>query len=80
MPGKLYCRRAIFATDTMTAFEPNLTSPDLRRVDFAAEVLELEGVLALYAREAASSLGRRMLRDLQPRSEPSARRALGRVQ
>jgi len=64
----------------MTAFEPNLSSPDLRRGDFAAEVLELEGVLALYAREAASSLGRRMLRDLQPRSEPSARRALGRVQ
>jgi len=80
MAGKLYCERAIFETDPMTAFEPNLSSPDLRRGDFAAEVLELEGVLALYAREAASSLGRRMLRDLQPRSEPSARRALGRVQ
>ncbi len=80
MSGKLYCGRAIFETDTMTASEPNLSNPDLRRGDFAAEVLELEGVLALYAREAASSLGRRMLRDLQPRSKPSARRALGRVQ
>ena len=54
-------------------------SPALGREDFAAEVLELDEVLEMYAREAASSLGRRMLRNLAPRSEADAREALGRV-
>lgn len=59
---------------------PPDSEPAFRREDFAAEVLELDAVLALYAREAVSSLGRRMLQDLQPRSSESARDALGRIQ
>ena len=50
-----------------------------QREAFAAGVLQLEAVLELFAQEAASSLGRRALRELQPRSHDAAREALQRV-
>jgi len=49
------------------------------RADFAAGVLEFEQVLELFEHHAHSSLGRRALQDLAPRSKPDARRALTRV-
>tara|TARA_R110002073_G_scaffold88220_2_gene209358 strand:- start:14460 stop:16607 length:2148 start_codon:yes stop_codon:yes gene_type:complete len=49
------------------------------REPFAAEVLELDAVLALYAREASSSLGRRALMELAPREPAQATAALARI-
>lgn len=46
---------------------------------FAAESLDWHEVLDVFAQYAYSSLGRRMLRDLVPRSDDEARRALART-
>jgi len=53
--------------------------PALSREAFAAGALELELVLVLVARHAPSSLGRRALRELEPRDDQEAPRALARV-
>jgi DNA mismatch repair protein MutS2 len=49
------------------------------RAAFAAGVLGLDEVLELFAREVASSLGRRVLLELEPRPREGARQALARV-
>ena len=49
------------------------------RERFAAGVLELEAVLAVFARFAETSLGRRALEELEPRSDAEAGAALGRL-
>ena len=49
------------------------------RERFAAEVLELDAVLALFERHVASSLGVRALRELAPRPAAGAREALARL-
>jgi len=60
---------------------PTLLPPELRarRAEFAADTLELEAVLELYAAHASSSLGRRALAELGPRDEGDAREALARA-
>ena len=52
---------------------------EARRAKYSASVLEFEGVLSLLEVLAHSSLGRRALRDLGPRSKEGARTALARV-
>ncbi len=53
--------------------------PRPERERFAAGVLELSGVLELYAELASSSLGRRALAELDPRDREGARAALART-
>ena len=50
-----------------------------KRERYAAGVLELEAVLALFAELASSGLGRRALEELVPREPEQARRALERT-
>ena len=52
---------------------------EARRAKYSASVLEFEVVLSLLETLAHSSLGRRALRDLGPRSQDGARAALARV-
>lgn len=52
---------------------------EARRAKYSASVLEFEVVLSLLEVLAHSSLGRRALRDLGPRSKEGARTALARV-
>ncbi|MFT5050356.1 MAG: DNA mismatch repair protein MutS2 [Chlamydiales bacterium] len=63
----------------MSAFhfpDPELNRP---RDHFAAPVLELDVVLDLFAEFAESSLGRRALQDLEPRTDTEAAAALTRL-
>ena len=68
--------------EASAAWQPpqELAAEVLRARDgFAGSVLEIEAVLALFARHASSSLGRRMLARLCPRSDDGVHEALERV-
>jgi DNA mismatch repair protein MutS2 len=52
---------------------------DASLADFSAERLDWPAVRELFERQAASSLGRRMLSELQPRDAAGARAALARI-